>query len=281
MNDKIRIQETKNQIPDILYHYTSLSNLTNIIRKDGEKVEMVFWLTNVNQMNDVSEGKILKDTLVDLFPELSVNNIPDMYVLSLCGSNENLPLWREYADDARGVVLALDRDVMLNNTNDFRREIIKCKYDWGKELTDLRNELQTIHDTIASGGAKDREDTLFNYDRFPELKVFPYKKEMIMNHDIRQYYKPLLAFKDPHFYYEDEYRLIDDMYNHERIKYRVRNGRMIEFREYHISINALKGIYIGPNSYDDVEMFVRKFIGHLILENHIDISKINIPYKNL
>lgn len=267
------------EIPDILYHYTLLENLQNIIRAGKTGAELVFWLTHFRQLNDAEEGAALDKTIADLCPEWGINPIPDMYVLSLCGSKENLPLWKEYANDAKGIVIALDSNIIINNTLDFRKEIVKCEYGETENLKAIRQSIKDLDKYIESDEGKVRIENMFNYERYPELRNNPHKRWILKMGEIRKYFKPLLAFKAPCYYYEDEYRLTVDGYNAERIKYHVKDDRLIEYREYHIDIKALKGIYIGSNNTEETTEYVRRYIMNLALKQNIDVERIKLPYR--
>lgn len=266
-------------IPDILYHYTHLENLQNIIRKGDEGTELVFWLTHFRQLNDAAEGAALDKTISDLCPEWGINPIPDMYVLSLCGSKENLPLWKEYANDAKGIAIALDSNIILNNTADFQREIVKCEYGETENLNSIRQCIKDLDKYVESDEGKARIDNMFNYERYPELRNYPHKRWILKMGEIKKFFKPLLAFKAPCYYYEDEYRLTVDGFYADRIKYYVKDNRLIEYREYHIDIKAFKGIYIGSNNTEETVEFIRRFVRSLGLNQDIEVMRINLPYR--
>lgn len=267
------------EIPDILYHYTRLENLLNIIREGKEGPELVFWMTHFRQLNDAAEGETLNNVIADLCPEWGINPIPDMYVLSLCGSKENLPLWKEYANDAKGIAIALDSNIILNNTADFQREIVKCEYGGTENLNAIRQSIKELDKYVESDEGKARIDKMFNYERYPELRNYPHKKWILKMGEIKKFFKPLLAFKTPCYYYEDEYRLTVDGFNAERIKYHIKSDRVIEYREYHIDIKALKGIYIGSNNTDETADYTRRFIRNLELEQNVIVERVDLPYR--
>ena len=270
---------TKNKIPRTLYHYTRLENLQNIIRESENGLELVIWLTHFRQMDDPSEGKVLEDTIKEVVPEFNLRNIPDAYILSMCGNVDNLPMWREYADNAQGIAIALDRDKIENNTKDVCRKILKCEYNKGKTLNAIKERLENINSKYEDGTWIEEENRIANFDRFPELKGRPENKSILRYLDVRKFFMELIAFKDCHYYYENEYRLPVDGYFAERQKFRVRGKRVINFREYHIGIEALVGVYIGPNNTKEIKDEVKRFIDNLSLNHSIVIEKIDIPYR--
>lgn len=267
------------QIPNILYHYTKLENLTNIIRYEGGKVELVFWLTHFRQMADVAEGKFLKDIIETYFPEFTNNELPDMYILSLSEDVQSLPMWKEYANDANGIALALDKNVLLNPQNDIPKQIYKCEYNTDTNIRLVKNAIDEINNYYKTDDWKEYLKKQRYYRKHPE--ALNSEATFLTNKysKVCTLFKPLLAFKDNHFSYENEYRLIVDGFYDQRIKFRASNNRFIEFREYHIDIKALRGIYIGSNCKDDSVVFVSRFLSVLALDNIPIVEKIDIPYR--
>ena len=269
-------------IPDVLYHYTRLENLQNIIRTGKDGAELVFWLTNFRQMDDPSEGKVLEDTIKEVVPDFNLRNIPDAYILSMCGNVDNLPMWREYADNAQGIAIALDRQIIENNIKDVRRPILKCEYDKIKTLSAIKERLIETNKKYEDGTWIEDEHRVANFNRFPELKGRPENKSILRYLDVRKYFNELIAFKDCHYYYENEYRLpIIEGYYAERQNYRVKNKRVIEYREYHIDIESLKGVYVGSNNKfaEEVVQTVRRYINGLNLLHNVNIDILELPYR--
>lgn len=269
-------------IPNVLYHYTRLENLQNIIRKGKDGIELVFWLTHFRQMDDPSEGNVLEDTVKEVIPEFNLRNIPDVYILSMCGNVDNLPMWREYADNAQGIAIALDRDVIENNAKDVRRAILKCEYNKGKILSAIKERLRNTNNKYEDGSWIEEEHRVANFSKYQELKGRPENKSILRYMDVKNYFDELIAFKDCHYYYENEYRLpIIYGYYNEQLKFRVNNKRVINFREYHIDIRALKGVYVGPNNKyaEEVVNFIRRYINSLDLLQQVDVDKIDLPYR--
>ena len=269
-------------IPDVLYHYTRLENIQNIIRKGKDGAELVFWLTHFRQMDDPSEGEVLENTIKEVVPEFNLRNIPDTYILSLCGNVDNLPMWREYADNAQGIAIALDRQMIECNNKDVRRAILKCEYDKSKTLNAIKERLKETYLKFEDGSWIEEEHRVANFDRFPELKGRPENKFILRYLDVCKCFDELMAFKDCHYYYENEYRLpIIYGYYAERQYYRVKNKRVIEYREYHIDIRALKGVYVGPNNIyaEEVVQFIGRYVNSLNLHHQVNIDIIELPYR--
>ena len=112
------VQLIKNQLiikdPDNLTfgHYTSGKVLQILLKQnDKENYSIVSKsrLSNVNYMNDPSEGKVLNQYLqMDLtFQKLSLKPSP-WFLMSLTTAIDQLSMWSQYGDRAEGVCLILD-----------------------------------------------------------------------------------------------------------------------------------------------------------------------------
>lgn len=104
-------------MPDVVYHYTSVANLASIVASNQ------LWATNLNYLNDVSEGQLfLKaaqrritevealmhlrlDVLTTLLEQKSVarsiHQLP--FVVSFTKHRNSLPQWRSYCHGGNGV----------------------------------------------------------------------------------------------------------------------------------------------------------------------------------
>ena len=112
------VQKIKNQLivryPSLLKfgHYTSGKVMQMLLKqKDKDKYAIVgkSRLSNVNYMNDPSEGKVLNQILQldSSFQQLSLKPSP-WFLLSLTTSIDKLSMWSQYGDRAEGVCLVLN-----------------------------------------------------------------------------------------------------------------------------------------------------------------------------
>lgn len=91
-------------------HYTSLETINSIIKdettlKDAEKPFLR--LTNINQLNDPLEGKVLSQYL-----DIDSTSISHIYVSCATTSRDSLPMWNMYANKATGVFVIYDQDFL-------------------------------------------------------------------------------------------------------------------------------------------------------------------------
>lgn len=101
----------------LLYHYTSLSALSSIFKDD----EICLWATRYDKLNDPTELVFTKSWILPMLSEqykMDVKEFANLYgvfpyILSLCEVSDSPHMWKKYADNGKGVVLALSYDVVL------------------------------------------------------------------------------------------------------------------------------------------------------------------------
>lgn len=115
--------------PDVIYHYTSLHTLNEMIKGiDQDHRFITFWASDVRAMNDPSEMRygfeevkkfILKweednhvnesDRLSHYFqPEYLTDFVyPSLYAVSFSADSNNLAMWNMYGDNRKGVNIHL------------------------------------------------------------------------------------------------------------------------------------------------------------------------------
>lgn len=93
---------------NFIYHYTSFQNFINIIQTKQ------LWFSKIGEMNDATEGqwlkKVIQNTdikLYNLFLKLQKDKSIS-FKGCFCENSDNLNLWRNYSDDAKGVALGFE-----------------------------------------------------------------------------------------------------------------------------------------------------------------------------
>lgn len=95
-------------------HYTSLGTIHYLIKnKEKDSKPPYIRLTNVNQMNDPLEGKVIFSFL----GKKSTHNTQN-YVSCATVAEDSLPMWNLYAENATGVFLIYNKDYLKNIIND-------------------------------------------------------------------------------------------------------------------------------------------------------------------
>lgn len=134
----------------ILYHYTSVDALFNIVQSK------TFWLANSKSSNDKKENSLslkqYKKMLEDIISTCQYDEIKDairiflnrsdlssflsdnkkFFILSLTNQKDNLTHWERYASFRRGVSVALNADILkiirTKNYSMFQDDILRdCK----------------------------------------------------------------------------------------------------------------------------------------------------------
>lgn len=128
----------------LLYHYTSLSAVGGIIKDE----EIQLWATRYDKMDDPTELVFTRSRILPMLAEqykMDVREFDSLYgespyILSLCEIPDSPHMWRKYADNGKGVVLALSYDAILaesqrhhkattEDEEDFLFKVRYCKSD--------------------------------------------------------------------------------------------------------------------------------------------------------
>lgn len=123
----------KNPSEVIFGHYTSGKVLQILLQQSGKvkySIQSRSRLSNVNYMNDPSEGKVLDQFLQmdSTFQQLSLKPSP-WFLMSLTTAIDKLSMWSQYGDRAEGVCLVL-------NSDDFSTVVFPSDIEW---LTNSKN----------------------------------------------------------------------------------------------------------------------------------------------
>ena len=248
-----------------LYHYTKIEYLTSIVQKD----KLSFWLTNYKEFDDRSEGEYILKVQQEFYPDWVYNNI-ERYVLSLSKRNDNLPMWKEYANNATGIALEIETD---NIKPSIFCRLLSCDYDL-KTIKERSEAIRIIKEEYKDIDAKIKYADYCK--RFPNLEPQDLKdfneKIVVMNESVE-----LIRVKRPCYSYEEEVRLIVNPYN-DNFHLLFKNGKLRRCYEYNIDKDALTKIYVGSNNSEDIVAEVKAYLevsGYV----RIDVEKVDLPYK--
>lgn len=118
----------------MLYHYTTLSAMTSILRDAKTKGQMCFWATRYDCFADEKEYRLGVKTIRRLLPEIEKElqedrrvaqdfdwkliegnvNLPYPFIVSFTARPDNEYMWNKYAKDD-GVVLEIDDSIFVPN----------------------------------------------------------------------------------------------------------------------------------------------------------------------
>ena len=296
-----------NEIPEHLGQYTSLATLEYLlpISKENsdsnskiksstkEKSIPSLRLTNGNQLNDPMEGKVLFSYLdIDTNEYESTNN----YLASTTPVKDNLPLWKQYGDNAKGVFTIFDSKSFCDSLIK-KHCIYKICYLNPKNgdvflpysTSENNKTSEDSEDDLEKDFEKDPEDEIRN--SLKEIKTIMQKKLQTNenNSKILQKWRKYMdilkfLFKKVDYQYEDEYRILVNQQDLTKIEYlKIDNipwGYKMHTYLYDEKGNKLplkfKEIMVGPKSIQDLN-YIAEIIKYC--DKNITITTSKIQYR--
>ena len=190
-----------NELKEIgsLGHYTKIDTLTNFLIKadwknenNSETQPPFLRLTNLKQLNDPMEGRVIYDYLgIDntFFKQYQTSNV---FISSLTTVSDSLPMWKEYADSSQGAFLEYDLSYLEDIVAHKSIEFVKVHYldlmSENKDATDVSKFLEYLKQI---------------FEKLQELKA---EKELISFAEKLKKISYLFKVKD--YEYEMEYRIL-------------------------------------------------------------------------
>lgn len=180
-------------------HYTKIDTLTNYLIKadwknenNSETQPPFLRLTNLKQLNDPMEGRVIYDYLgIDntFFKQYQTSNV---FISSLTTVSDSLPMWKEYADSSQGAFLEYDLSYLEDIVAHKSIEFVKVHYldlmSENKDATDVGKFLEYLKQI---------------FEKLQELKA---EKELISFAEKLKKISYLFKVKD--YEYEMEYRIL-------------------------------------------------------------------------
>lgn len=180
-------------------HYTKIDTLTNYLIKadwkneNNSEIQPPFLrLTNLKQLNDPMEGRVIYDYLgIDntFFKQYQTSNV---FISSLTTVSDSLPMWKEYADSSQGAFLEYDLSYLEDIVAHKSIEFVKVHY------LDLMSENKDETDVD-----KYLDDLKQLFEKLQELEA---EKELISFAEKLKKISYLFKVKD--YEYEMEYRIL-------------------------------------------------------------------------
>lgn len=238
-NIRSKLTVDSNELKEIgsFGHYTKIDTLTNYLIKaewkndNDSKVKSPYLrLTNLKQLNDPMEGRVIYDYLgIDntFFKQYQTSNV---FISSLTTVSDSLPMWKEYADSSQGAFLEYDLSYLEDIVEHKSIEFVKIHY------LDLMSENK---DETDIGKYLDNLKQLF--EKLQELKA---EKELISFAEKLKKISYLFKVKD--YEYEMEYRILINLDDTAIQKIINRDGNDLS------NENFLKKEEIGLEIFDKV-----------------------------
>ncbi|QNQ82387.1 DUF2971 domain-containing protein [Lactobacillus sp. PV037] len=196
-----------------LGQYTSAENLKYLINKEHEidannnPGMSTLRLTNSNQLNDPKEGKIFWEIL-DKMSKKEEGEVPgssqedyeasDIFLSSTTAAIDILPMWKQYANDGKGLFLKYSSDYIKKLCNSGLVQVRRvCYLDW-KDTGDFNLKLASFP------GEDVREKEADLKEKFQSLKEL---SNLASIKDI------IYSFKRMEYSYENEFRIFINLEN--------------------------------------------------------------------
>lgn len=203
--------------PTNLYHYTSIEALNAIINsidRDGEFFTLR--ATHASYLNDLTEGALLPETFRQLgVKDFLLQLLPTMegypFVLSLSQLENDLNMWRCYANEGCGVTLGIDYEKL---SEAFPQQLKQCSYVDAEKLFDKYNT--------------------------PEVKKAIEDKNLI---PLAKLLRDIYYYKHPSFQAEREWRILERWIPDD---FTIQKGTLTPYLPLKIPVAALNSITFGP-----------------------------------
>ena len=258
--------ETKNN-PNILFHYTSIGTLLDILSKQNEDNKICFRATHAKFLNDPSEYQLavslLKQSMINYENENSIKNGNSTYfndklikkltlvsgnpfILSFSANADDLSMWRSYGADGKGVAIGLDRKMLeayANNDNTINTRLLQCIYNKQKIINKLTTEWGNLYNEI----------TFMDEGKKIGLSSFDFFFDII---------NQSFSFKEEDYCVENEWRLCTNVTDNKTLRYRNNGDLIVPYIEHYFNKEIIKKITVGPCvnkelSKESIEMFVK------------------------
>ena len=180
-------------------HYTKIDTLTNYLIKadwkddnknenDSKEKSPFLRLTNLKQLNDPMEGRVIYDYLGinnTFFKQYQTSNV---FISSLTTVSDSLPMWKEYADSSQGAFLEYDLSYLEDIVAHKSIEFVKVHYldlmsenkdetDVGKSLDNLKQIFEKLKELEAKEELKSFAEKLKKISYLFKVKDYEYEME--------------------------------------------------------------------------------------------------------
>lgn len=253
-----------------LGQYTPTSTLKFVLPDVQDKDKKIkLRLTNGNQLNDPMEGRLLFEML-KLDNTCGDYNSTNNFLASLTSASDNLPMWKQYGDDAEGVYTVIS-DVYLEAIKGYLYHT--CYIDT-KNNGDIKDFEFTINGDDKGDKAKEIKENLCKIgENIEEIKKND-KKNKKLARVIKYMDRISFLFKKRDYSYENEYRVIRNEVDRNNIDVVENNGKYMLYtyilNEHNLSYSK---IMIGPNNIENIN-YIAEYIKLVSPETKVTVSKI-------
>jgi hypothetical protein len=289
--EKFNLTFRSDKNPKILYHYTSINTLKNILYKSDGKDFFILRGTDIGYLNDVTEYSSAQEIMFDILkeyeetlPEDENKHLSDKlgenffrrlatnfgltttpFITSFSEHRDSLPMWSMYGRNGDGVAIGCQKITLENplfgnwGICTYNAEFFKKKMS--KTFDDLYKRIE-----ISPNGKLKYTGGLIN--------------------DLGVYFSIL---KDKAYEYEQEWRLVmSRSKNDKEIHFQNSDKLLKPYIENEFPKSAMKEIIIGPCTDKELS---RNSIGGLLRrtgystdstkDNFVNVRKSEVPYRKI
>jgi hypothetical protein len=219
-------------IPDILYHYTSAEGLSGILK------DKMVWATVATYLNDSREyvhgvdiaKNLIKERLefaksddlaMDFYQSLEhrlsdINNGNDgrqICVFSLSGNGDLLSQWRGYCPASGGYSIGFNVTALSSHLERQGFRLKRCEYEIERQ--------RTLVGPLLTEGVQKFRGLAVTESRQQRLN------QVIEGNFIKNFSRIASLLKDEAFMEENEWRAVSELISHRKLKYRIKNSMPI------------------------------------------------------
>ena len=272
----------KEEIKDVIYHYTTLEGLKGIIEDNS------IWATKISYLNDSSEYRIAielmkkrlsekSDWCAQIFEE-TLNTFgwlenPNVYVCSFSEKDDSLSQWRAYSKNSVGISIGFKTKELEKLAKNQNFTLSKCVYFPQEQINLIDKALLYIFDLLQ----------VENKKHLDEIANNKYEKLTVRNFLLANLENIAPVIKDKGFYEEAELRLISvAVPNDQEINFNMGDSFIKPYIKFNLGDldNIIDQVIIGPSPHRDLAIDSCS----MFLENHKissqKISPTSIPYRN-
>lgn len=258
---KIKVMDNVNHPLSVVCHYTALPSLDSILTDTGVKLRA----TRYGFFSDKQEFVWAKEKIYPKLKDIATQNgemfEPDHqvhpYILSFSELEDDLNMWRLYANEGKGVCLIFDRAEIerMQSGNTCAMSVVYANEQ--NLLRQIEHTKQIYHQCIPNADV---------VDDYRELPAFIKKEEYGVEQEFRlakYLYDGLTAEYDPEMPDNCRIKAVDEIPD-TLIKFRTRGDMLVPYIEIVLPKVALKGVCIG---YDCDGCSVEKVVELMLLQH--------------
>ena len=248
-------------MPKYLCHYTSVDVLLELFTNINDD-NFYFHASSVDFMNDSTEYMISKEHCCDIINEMQMEiNLGIPYALCFSNSEDNIPMWKMYADSGKGICLMFDFDE-LNQYFERLKQSTKNVFNCVK-FSYCRYEEKEIQN--------DNEKPLFAYNA-------NYNNEQLKELMITDAF-----IKPKSFQHENEWRLMvwQDWRpsDSRKMLFKMKKSELCPYVRIPIPIKSLRKIILCPSASQSMENSVKYLSANYAERYYLAVEKSEITLK--